>query len=106
MFCNQCEQTARKGCIKIGVCGKKHEVSALQDLLTYTIRGLSYLTVSGRGVEINDPNTNRFISKALFSTLTNVNFDPLRLESLIKEAVAKRETLKSKIMIQPIRIEN
>lgn len=97
MFCNQCEQTARKGCIKMSVCGKKHEVSALQDLLTYTIRGLSSLTVSGRAVEINDADINRFISKALFSTLTNVNFDLARLESLIREAVEKREILKQKI---------
>jgi len=69
MFCNQCEQTAKKGCTKIGVCGKQHEVSALQDLLTYAIRGLSYLTVSGRTAGINDIDVNRFFSKALFQHL-------------------------------------
>lgn len=97
MFCNQCEQTAKGGCTKIGVCGKKHEVAALQDLLTYAVRGLSHLTVSGRSVKINDADINRFSSKALFSTLTNVNFDPTRLETLIREAVEKREILKDKI---------
>ncbi|MBW2202140.1 MAG: hydroxylamine reductase [Deltaproteobacteria bacterium] len=97
MFCNQCEQTAKGGCTKIGVCGKKHEVAALQDLLTYAVRGLSHLTVSGRSVKINDADINRFSSKALFSTLTNVNFDSTRLETLIREAVEKREILKDKI---------
>ena len=97
MFCNQCEQTARGGCTTIGVCGKKNEVAALQDLLTYAVRGLSHLSVSGRSVEINDAEINRFSMKAIFSTLTNVNFDPTRLETLIRETVKKREILKNKI---------
>ncbi len=97
MFCNQCEQTAKGGCTTIGVCGKKHEVAALQDLLTFAVRGLSHLTVSGRSVEINDAEINRFSMKAIFSTLTNVNFDPTRLETLIRETVEKREILKNKI---------
>jgi len=97
MFCNQCEQTAVGGCTKIGVCGKNHEVAALQDLLTYAVRGLSHLTVSGRSVEINDADINRFSMKAIFSSLTNVNFDPARLELLIRETVEKREILKNKI---------
>ena len=97
MFCNQCEQTAKGGCTTIGVCGKKHEVAALQDLLTFAVRGLSHLAVSGRSVEINDAEINRFSMKAIFSTLTNVNFDPIRLETLIRETVEKREILKNKI---------
>jgi len=97
MFCNQCEQTAKGGCTKVGVCGKKSDVAALQDLLTYAVRGLSHFTVSGRSVEINDADINRFSSKALFSTLTNVNFDPTRLETIIREAIENREILKDKI---------
>ena len=97
MFCNQCEQTAKGGCTTIGVCGKKHEVAALQDLLTFAVRGLSHLAVSGRSVEINDAEINRFSMKAIFSTLTNVNFDPIPLETLIRETVEKREILKNKI---------
>ncbi len=98
MFCNQCEQTIKGGCVKVGVCGKKSDVAALQDLLTYVVRGLSYLTVSGRSVGINDTDINRFSMKAIFSTLTNVNFDPARLETLIREAVEKRGFLKEKIV--------
>jgi len=97
MFCNQCEQTARGGCTTIGVCGKKNEVAALQDLLTYAVRGLCHLTVAGRSLEIGAAEINRFSMKAIFSTLTNVNFDPTRLETLIRETVEKREILKSKI---------
>ena len=97
MFCNQCEQTAKGGCTKVGVCGKKSDVAALQDLLTYAVRGLSHLTVSGRSVGVNDADINRFSMKAIFSTLTNVNFDPARLETLIREAVEKRKVLKEKI---------
>jgi hydroxylamine reductase len=97
MFCNQCEQTAKGGCTKVGVCGKKSDVAALQDLLTYAVRGLSHLTVSGRLVGVNDADINRFSMKAIFSTLTNVNFDPARLETLIREAVEKRKALKEKI---------
>lgn len=97
MFCNQCEQTARGGCTKKGVCGKTADVAALQDLLTYAVRGLSHLAVAGRLVGINDVDINRFSSKALFSTLTNVNFDPARLGTLIRVAVKKREELENKI---------
>jgi len=97
MFCNQCEQTAKGGCTTIGVCGKKREVAALQDLLTYAVRGLCHVTVYGRSVELNDAEINRFSMKAIFSTLTNVNFDPTRLETLIRETAEKRENLKNKI---------
>jgi hydroxylamine reductase len=97
MFCNQCEQTAKGGCTEIGVCGKKKDVAALQDLLAYAVRGLSHLAVSARSVEIIDADINRFTLQAIFSTLTNVNFDPARLDSLIRETVKKRDILKSKI---------
>ncbi|MDJ0987031.1 MAG: hydroxylamine reductase [Desulfobacterales bacterium] len=98
MFCYQCEQTAKgEGCTKIGVCGKQPDVAALQDLLNYVVKGLSQVAVEGRKVGVNDQATNRFTSKAIFSTLTNVDFDPERFVSLINEAVAKRDALKEKV---------
>ncbi|MEM2486530.1 MAG: hypothetical protein QXY73_04375, partial [Candidatus Bathyarchaeia archaeon] len=49
MFCYQCEQTAKgRGCTITGVCGKDAEVAALQDLLIYTLRGLSQVTIEAR----------------------------------------------------------
>lgn len=97
MFCNQCEQTAKGGCTTIGVCGKKHDVAGLQDLLTYSVRGLCQMIVAARSAGINDAELNRFSLKAIFSTLTNVNFDSFRLENLIRETVKRREILKEKV---------
>jgi hydroxylamine reductase len=98
MFCFQCEQTSKgEGCTKIGVCGKKPEVAALQDLLVYAIKGLSQYAVEGRKVGVSDPEVDRFASKALFSTLTNVDFDPARFVELINETVKQREALKEKV---------
>jgi hydroxylamine reductase len=98
MFCYQCEQTAKgEGCNKMGVCGKDPEVAALQDILVYALTGLSVVEVEGRKAGIVDQEINVFTAKALFSTLTNVNFDPERLVELIKECVNLRESLKGKI---------
>ncbi len=98
MFCYQCEQTAKgEGCTKIGVCGKQPDVAALQDLLNYVIKGLSQVAVEGRKVGVNDQEINQFTSKAIFSTLTNVDFDPERFVNLINEAVEKRDALKEKV---------
>ena len=80
MFCYQCEQTAKgQGCTKIGVCGKQPDVAALQDLLNYVVKGLSQVAVEGRKVGITDQKTNQFTSKAIFSTLTNVDLIPTGL---------------------------
>ena len=98
MFCNQCEQTVQgSGCTKVGVCGKNHETASLQDLLTYAVRGLSQVAMAGRRVGIKDPDVDRFSLKAIFSTLTNVNFDPDRVQGLIIDTVEKRNGLVSKL---------
>ncbi len=98
MFCYQCEQTAMgKGCTKVGVCGKTHETATLQDLLVYALKGLSLYAAEGRRVGMNDAQVNRFACKALFATLTNVNFDPERIKSLIEETVSFREKLKEQV---------
>ena len=98
MFCFQCEQTSKgEGCTKIGVCGKKPEVAALQDLLIHAIKGLSLYAVEGRKVGVNDDNVNKFTCEAIFSTLTNVDFDPERIVKLINEGVNLRDSLKEKV---------
>lgn len=98
MFCYQCEQTAKgEGCTKIGVCGKQPDVADLQDLLVYALEGLALHAVEGRKVGVVDFEVNVFTSKALFSTLTNVNFDPAFFLSIIPRAVALREALKAKV---------
>lgn len=97
MFCYQCEQSAKGGCTKIGVCGKKDETATLQDLLLYLTKGLSQVAVAAREQGIEDADVNRFTAKAVFSTLTNVNFDDARFVTLINDCVAKREALKAKV---------
>jgi hydroxylamine reductase len=98
MFCYQCEQTAKgEGCTKVGVCGKESDVASLQDLLIYALKGLSLYAIEGRKVGVVDPEVNDFTCKAMFSTLTNVNFDPDRFVQLIQRCVALRENLKEKV---------
>jgi hydroxylamine reductase len=98
MFCYQCEQTAKgQGCEKIGVCGKQPDVAALQDLLTHAMKGLALFAVEGRKVGVNEREANVFTCEAMFSTLTNVNFDPADIAAFIKRAVELRDSLKSKV---------
>ena len=78
MFCYQCEQTAGgKGCTKLGVCGKTPEVAGLQDLLIFQIKGISCYAkeLLDKGEHISK-DIVKFIENSLFTTLTNVNFDP------------------------------
>ena len=98
MFCYQCEQAAKgEGCTVQGVCGKNPEVAALQDLLIYSLQGLSQVAVAGRQVGVSDKEVNVFTTEAAFSTLTNVDFDPARFVKLINRAVELREGLKAKV---------
>jgi hydroxylamine reductase len=98
MFCYQCEQTAKgQGCDKMGVCGKEPEVAGLQDLLIYALKGLALYALEGRKLGVNDRQVNVFTVEALFSTLTNVDFDPDRFVHLIKRCVELREELKKKV---------
>ncbi|MBU3916550.1 hydroxylamine reductase [bacterium] len=98
MFCYQCEQTAKGGgCVKKGVCGKSPDVAALQDLLVYAVKGLSQYAVEGLKVGVNDFEVNRFACEAIFSTLTNVDFDPDRFTKLINRSVELRGFMKQKV---------
>jgi len=98
MFCYQCEQTAKgTGCTVQGVCGKSPEIAALQDLLLYSLMGLSQVAVEGRKVGVSDNDVNVFTVKAAFSTLTNVNFDPDRFIDLIKQSTTLREKFKTQV---------
>lgn len=98
MFCNQCEQVEKGvACRTIGVCGKQPDVAALQDLLIYALKGLSCYAVAGRKAGIVDRNVNVFTVKAIFSTLTNVNFDAEAISRLIYRGVELREQLKKKV---------
>ncbi|NCD25217.1 MAG: hydroxylamine reductase [Deltaproteobacteria bacterium] len=98
MFCNQCEQTAKgKGCDKVGVCGKSPEVAALQDLLTHSVKGLSLYAQAGRKVGVVDSEVNHFTCEAIFSCLTNVDFDPDRFVAMLERCDELKVRLKDKV---------
>ncbi|MFP4668560.1 MAG: hydroxylamine reductase [Desulfobacterales bacterium] len=98
MFCFQCEQTAKgEGCTKIGVCGKQPDVAELQDVLVYALKGLAQVANEGRKIGVKDEEIDHFTCEAMFSTLTNVDFDPDRFVELIDRCVEYREKLKKKV---------
>ncbi|MHC5058435.1 MAG: hydroxylamine reductase, partial [Planctomycetota bacterium] len=92
MFCYQCEQTAKgTGCTVRGVCGKEPEAAALQDLLVHAVKGISMYAHRARKLGVHDGEIDVFVVEALFSTVTNVDFDPARLEGLLRKAVGVLE---------------
>ena len=98
MFCFQCEQTAKgEGCTKIGVCGKTPDTAALQDLLIHAVKGLAVVAQAGVQAGVRDSAVDNFTNEAIFSTLTNVDFDPDRFVTLINDCVAHREALAAKV---------
>jgi hydroxylamine reductase len=95
MFCYQCEQTAKgSGCTSWGVCGKSPETAALQDLLIYGLKGLSMYAHRARQLGAKDHDLDVFTLKVLFSTVTNVSFDPEKLYKMVLELAEKRDRAK------------
>mgnify|MGYP001081120000 CR=1 FL=1 len=95
MFCYQCEQTAKgTGCTAHGVCGKDPETAALQDLLIHACKGIAMYAHRARQLGAKDRQIDVFVNQAVFSTLTNVNFDPKRLERLLRQAATLRDKAK------------
>ena len=98
MFCNQCQETAKNiGCTVKGVCGKTAETSNIQDLLIFSIQGLSFLTIEARKQGIDTNAESKHITNCLFTTITNANFDDASIIQSIKENLRMRDILKSKV---------
>jgi hydroxylamine reductase len=94
MFCNQCEQTAKgTGCTAMGVCGKQPEVSDLQDATVYALRGLAIAAQDAAAKGVREQGMGHYTAARLFSTLTNVNFDPDRFVPWVHEITAMRDDL-------------
>ncbi len=99
MFCYQCQESAGcKGCTVSGVCGKKPEVAAMQDLLVYVTKGLSAITTALRaqGKEVS-PEINHLITLNLFTTITNANFDQESIEARIRATLDLRAQLAARL---------
>ena len=87
MLCYQCEQTLKgTGCTIRGVCGKDSVTAALQDILIHAVKGISMYAHRAAGNGFRDSHIDRFMIEVLFTMVTNVNFDPDRLKTLILEA--------------------
>lgn len=95
MFCYQCQETAGcSGCTKSGVCGKRPETAALQDLLIWTTKGLSAVTTQLRREEKTvDASVNHLITENLFTTITNVNFDDDTIRARIEATLETKALL-------------
>lgn len=96
MFCYQCQEASKGvGCTLKGVCGKNSSTSAAIDLLLFVVRGVSVVadTLRNCGYEV-DNSVNIFVTDALFSTITNANFDDESLLNRVKKGFAIREELK------------
>ena len=92
MYCYQCEQTAKgTGCTSFGVCGKDPQVASLQDLLIYAVKDIARYAHRAGELGARDRAVDVFVVKMLFTTLTNVNFDPQRFKEWMDEAVAMKE---------------
>ena len=98
MFCFQCQETARNtGCTIRGVCGKTEEVAKLQDLLIYTLKGISDIVVKSKLDISTIDETNREVLNSLFTTITNANFDDDSIEDQIKKMIDLRDDLRNTV---------
>lgn len=96
MFCYQCQEVSNGlGCEVKGVCGKTPEVSALQDLLIFQLKGISIYSTRLRELNIEIPELNKFVTDSLFMTITNANFDYDRFVAKINEGFELREKAKN-----------
>ena len=99
MFCFQCQETAGgKGCTMSGVCGKKPDVAAMQDLLVYVTKGISAVTTALRqeGKQVS-AEINHLITLNLFTTITNANFDKESIEARIRATLTEKDVLLAQI---------
>jgi hydroxylamine reductase len=99
MFCFQCQETAKNtGCTIKGVCGKPEDTANLQDLLIHVLKGISIYGEKTKELGIVDKKIGLFIAQALFTTITNANWDNEKFTSLIKKGLKIREELKVRFL--------
>ncbi|GAB6098769.1 hydroxylamine reductase [Halanaerocella petrolearia] len=100
MLCYQCQETAQnEGCISHGACGKTDKVANLQDLLIYTLKGISVYGVKGHQKGIRDEEVDKFVMESLFATVTNVNFDSAYFVQQIKDGLKLRRKIKELVKL-------
>lgn len=103
MFCYQCQETARgTGCTVKGVCGKNEETAKLQDLLIYTLKGISNIIECGNVDTTDMDDLNYQVLNSLFTTITNANFDEESLENQINKMIDYRDELRESVDVEDL----
>jgi hydroxylamine reductase len=98
MFCYHCQEAKKnKVCDTAGICGKKADVSSLQDLLMFCLKGLAYYCEQARPFQIVNIQTDRFLAKGLYAMVTNVNFSADDFVPLIDEAIKRRNSIRQRL---------
>ena len=106
MFCYQCQEAAKcTGCTVRGICGKTSDVSNLQDLLIYVLKGISIYSTELKKAGVQTPEADNFMVDGLFSTITNVNFGKEYFIEKISQALRLREQLKDQAISANIQID-
>ncbi|KAB5390610.1 hydroxylamine reductase [Bacteroides fragilis] len=101
MFCFQCQETAKgTGCILSGVCGKTPEVANMQDLLLFVVRGIAVYNQALRKDGRSSARADKFIFDALFTTITNANFDKHAIIKKIKKGLELKKDLNNQVTIE------
>ncbi|MBN1653078.1 MAG: hydroxylamine reductase [Deltaproteobacteria bacterium] len=100
MFCYQCQETSKnQGCTVKGVCGKSAETANLQDLLIYALRGIGLWHQKAKELGLAETNkTGRLVIDALFSTITNANFDERTILDKVVSALALRDQIRARVV--------
>ena len=101
MFCYQCQEAAgNRGCSARGMCGKTAETANLQDLLVHVLKGVAVYGAKAADEGVLDRASGFFMADALFTTITNANFDNARMTVLVDEALQLRAALCAKVGAQ------
>jgi hydroxylamine reductase len=99
MFCFQCQETAKnEGCTIKGVCGKPEDTANLQDLLIYVLRGIAVYGEKGSELGVSNKENGLFAAQALFTTITNANWDNDRFVAMVREGLKRRDQIKEKFL--------
>lgn len=106
MFCYQCQEATKGvGCTIRGVCGKNPEVSNLQDLAIYLLKGIAVLNEKARATGLGFPNADFYTMNTLFMTITNANFDDKAFINQIKEGLVIKEGMKAVLESNGVNLE-